>query len=110
MANDITKPDTVQNVHEDDEGTGIYWFVDGNGQYDQAFVPDITRQRAKELAEDFEQLGQVSKRKLDAYRWVPRQVESAQSLVGKQCGGKCNTDLDCVDNACRCIKGRCRRK
>jgi hypothetical protein len=37
-------------------------------------------------------------------------VESAQSLVGKPCGGKCQRNIDCVDNACRCIRGRCQRK
>ena len=110
MANDITKSETVKAVHEDDEGTGIYWFVDANDQYEQVFVPDITRDRAKELADDFDKLGQGSKRKLDAYRWVPKQVETAQSLVGKACGGKCDSDLDCVDSSCRCISGRCRRK
>ena len=107
MADDITKPETVENVHDDDEGTGIYWFVDSSGRNEQVFVPRITRKRAKELASDFEKPG---KQTLDAYRWVPDQLESAQSLVAKPCGGKCKKDIDCVDNACRCIKGRCRRK
>jgi hypothetical protein len=108
MAENITRPETIRNVHEDDEGTGIYWFVDDtSGQYEQVFVPRITGKRAEELATDFDRPG---KQRLDAYRWVPDQVESAQSLVGKLCGGKCQKDLDCIDNACRCIKNRCRRK
>lgn len=106
-AENITKPGSLANVHEDDEGTGIYWFVDSSGQSEQIFVPRITRTRADELADDFAKAG---KQTLDAYRWVPDQLESAQSLVSKSCGGTCRSNLDCVDNACRCIKGRCRRK
>jgi hypothetical protein len=106
-AKDITKPESLVNVHEDDEGTGIYWFIDSGGQYEQVFVPRIRQTRARELADDF---SGVSKQTLDAYRWVPDQVESAQSLVSRPCGGVCQSHIDCVDNACRCIKGRCRRK
>ncbi|MGJ5065221.1 hypothetical protein [Bradyrhizobium oligotrophicum] len=107
MTKDITKPDTVKNAHDDDEGTGIYWFKSPNDMFEQVFIPRITRQRAKELASDFDTAG---KQTLDAYRWVPDYVESAQSLVSTPCGGKCKTDLECVDNACRCIEGRCKRK
>jgi hypothetical protein len=107
MAENITRPETVQNSHDDDEGTGIYWFVDPSGRYEQVFVPRITSQRAEELASDFDNAG---KQTLDAYRWVPDQVESAQTLMGKPCGGKCQQNIDCVDPACRCIRGQCRRK
>jgi len=107
-AENITKPNTLTNVHEDDEGTGIYWFKDEySGQLEQVFVPRIKLTRARELADDFSKAG---KQRLDAYRWVPDQIESAQSLVSKPCGGSCNKNLDCVDNACRCINGRCQRK
>jgi hypothetical protein len=105
MAEDITRD--VRNAHDDDEGTGIYWFKDSKGVYEQVFIPRITRKRANDLASDFETVGKQS---LDAYRWVPDQVETAQSLVSKPCGGKCQSDLDCIDNACRCINKRCRRK
>lgn len=107
MVENITRPETVQNVKEDDEGTGIYWFIDPSDRYEQVFVPRITRKRADELASDFNNAGKQS---LDAYRWVPDHVEDAQSLVSKLCGGKCQRDIDCIDNACRCIKGQCRRK
>jgi len=107
MGKDITRQDTLANVHDDDEGTGIYWFIDQKGEYEQVFVPRIKRQRAQELAVDFDRAGQQS---LDAYRWVPEQVESAQTLMSKPCGGSCQTDLDCIDSACRCIRNRCRRK
>jgi hypothetical protein len=107
MAENITRPDTLSNVHENDEGTGIYWFKDAKDRFEQVFVPRITKQRADELAQDFKSAGNQS---LDAYRWVPDQIESAQSLISKPCGGKCQKDIDCVDNACRCIRGRCSRK
>lgn len=108
MADDITRPGTLKNVHDDDEGTGVYWFVDDNsGRYEQVFVPSITRKRAVELAGDFDRPG---KQRLDAYRWVPEQVEGAQSLVESLCSGSCQKDLDCINNACRCLRGRCRRK
>lgn len=106
-ARDITNPIILDNVHEDDEGTGVYWFIDPSGQYEQVFVPRIKLIRARELADDFSQAG---KQKLDAYRWIPDRIEDAQSLVSRPCGGVCQSDIDCVDNACRCIKGRCRRK
>jgi hypothetical protein len=35
-AENITRSVTLENVHEDDEGTGIYWFTDSSGQYEQA--------------------------------------------------------------------------
>jgi len=53
MTKDITRPETVKNVHDDDEGTGIYWFVDTSSRYEQVFVPSITRARAIELAAAF---------------------------------------------------------
>jgi hypothetical protein len=107
MAEDITKPDTVQNHHEDDAGTGIYWFIGQDERYEQVFIPRIKRRRAVELATDFDSPG---RQKLEAYRWVPVYVETPESLVGRACGGKCERDIDCVDNSCHCIRGRCRRK
>jgi hypothetical protein len=107
MMQDITQPDTVVGVHEDDEGTGIYWFIDPNGRIEQVFVPRITRSRANDLAADFQRAGKQS---LDAYRWVPDQRANAQSLVSQVCGGSCQSNIDCIDSACRCIRGRCRRK
>jgi hypothetical protein len=64
-AEDITKPNTLVNVHENDEGTGIYWLVDSSGQYEQVFVSRITKARARELADDFYKAG---KQTLDAFR------------------------------------------
>lgn len=107
MAKDITRPDTLTGVHDDDEGTGIYWFRDSSGQFEQIFVPSITRSRSHELANDF---GTAGKQTLDSCRWVPDQVETVQSLVSRRGGGTCRKDLDCVDNACKCINERCRRK
>lgn len=107
MAEDITRSETVQNVHDDDEGTGIYWFVDGSGRVEQIFVPGITRSRSHDLASDFDSAGNQT---LDSYRWVPDRVESIQSILSKPCGGTCSRNLDCVDPACKCIRGRCRRK
>src|ERR1700749_2983950 len=89
MAEDITKPDTVVNWPPDDEGTGIYWFMGDDERYEQVFVPRIRRERAAELATDFESPG---RQKLDAWRWVPVQVEGVESLVGRACGGKCERD------------------
>jgi hypothetical protein len=104
---DISRPQTLDHLHDDDEGTGIYWFIDSQGKREQIFVPAIKRDRAKELAKDFAKAG---KQKLDAYRWVPDQVEKADSLISRPSGGVCTKDIDCVDNACRCIDGRCQRK
>ena len=107
-AEDITNRDTLVNVHEDDEGTGIYWLKDeDSGELEQVFVPRIKAKRAHELAEDFRVAG---RQRLDAYRWVPDQIENVRTLVSKSCGGRCRSNIDCVDNACRCIRGRCRRK
>ena len=64
-AEDITKPDTLVNIHENDEGTGIYWFVDSSGRCEQGFVARIAKARARELADDFYKAG---KQTLDAFR------------------------------------------
>jgi hypothetical protein len=107
MTKDITNPDILKKVHENDEGTGIYWLVDANLRYEQSFIPSITRKRANDLAADF---GIVGTQELDDYRWIPNQIENIESLVTKPCSGSCKRDIDCVDNACRCIGGQCRRK
>lgn len=107
MAENITRTDTLGGVDVDAKGTGIYWFVDPSGEYEQIFVPQITQERLEELAKDFERAG---KQKLDTYRWVPETLENAGALVMQSCGGSCKGDLDCIDSACRCIKGQCRRK
>jgi hypothetical protein len=114
MAEDITRPETLQGIDEDAEGTGIYWFVDRTGRFEQAFVPSITRRRAIELAEDFDVWARFipppPRNRLDAYRWVPNSVDDLASLTSSRCSGDCRRDLDCVNNACRCINGQCRRK
>lgn len=46
-AKNITRSETLTNVHEDDEGTGIYWFIGATGEYEQVFVPRIKRQRSE---------------------------------------------------------------
>ena len=107
MATDLTRPDSADSVEASQEGTAIYWFVTPDGRYEQVFVPRVIRDRAQDLARDFDQAG---RQKLDAYRWVADSVESAASLVSRPCGGSCQRDLDCIDNACRCIRGQCRRK
>jgi len=107
MAEDITKLETLRGIRDDENGTGIYWFRESTGRFEQVFVPSITRKRAVELADDFSVAG---KQKLDAYRWVPNSVEDDLSLLSSSCSGTCNRHLDCVNNACRCIDGECRRK
>jgi hypothetical protein len=107
MAENITRADALERASNNEMGTGIYWFVDNARRFEQIFVPSITYQRSRELAEDFNLGGRQT---LDAYRWVPDKVEDVVSLVSRQCSGSCTRDLDCVDNACRCINGQCRRK
>lgn len=106
MAQDLTRAAVTAAAHPDDAGTGIYWFRDDAGRYEQAFVPDLTLARARTLAAN---LATADGRELDAYRWVPNQVASAQSLIAAECGGRCSSDNNCVDAACRCLEGRCRR-
>ncbi len=107
MAENITRKQTLDGITADEQGTGIYWFIDPNGVYEQILVPRITQERSEELAEDFANPG---KQKLDAYRWVPERVDDAGVLAMQSCGGVCKDSLDCIDNACRCIRGNCRRK
>jgi hypothetical protein len=108
MAENITRKETLDGVTADEQGTGIYWFIDPKGVHEQIFVPRITQGRFQELAED---LAAPGKQKLDAYRWVPDRANEAGVLVMQSCGSKtCNSNLDCIDNACRCIDGLCRRK
>jgi hypothetical protein len=107
MAEDITRKETLEGIAADEEGTGIYWFVDPSAVYEQIFVPRITQTRFNELAKDFANPG---KQKLDAYRWVPERFGGAASLTLQSCGGSCQGNLDCIDSACLCIKGECRRK
>ena len=104
---DLTRPDWIKNAHPNDGGTAIYWVLDQSGNYEQLFAPNVTHARAVEMAN---QLSTMSAGSVDAYRWVPDQVEDASSLVKSVCGGRCTRDLDCVNNACRCIQGHCRRK
>lgn len=104
---DLTRPDWINSTHPNDEGTAIYWLLDQNGNYEQLFLPGVTRVRAEEIAN---QLNTMNNWTPDAYRWVPNQVEDISSLVRTQCGGRCNSDIDCVNNACRCTQNRCRRK
>lgn len=107
MGENITRKDTLDGVAADEQGTGIYWFVDPSGVYEQIFVPSITQERFDELAKDFANPG---KQKLDAYRWVPDRLADAGMLAMQSCSGSCLGNVDCIDNACRCIKGQCRRK
>jgi len=104
---DLTHADWAANAHPNDEGTAIYWLVDPDGNFEQMFVPSVTLSRARDLAT---QLMTMQNWKLDAFRWVPDHVENVTSLVRRRCGGRCQGDLDCVNNSCRCIHGRCRRK
>jgi hypothetical protein len=107
VTKDITRPETLHGIGDEEDGTGIYWFVDGSGLFEQVFVPSIKRKRAEELAGDFNVAG---RQRLDAYRWVPNRLQDEQSLLSSGCSGSCDRDLDCVNNACRCIDGECRRK
>ena len=107
MATDITRPNSLIGLGSDDLGTGIYWFLDPRHNYEQVFVPQITLAQSHVLADDF---GYSKRQKLDAYRWVPEAANDAASLMAQKCGGKCTRDLECVDSACRCIRGECRRK
>ena len=107
MAEDITRTDTLEGVAVDELGTGVYWFIDPAGEYEQVFIPQITRERANDLATDFDNPG---KQKLDAYRWVPEKLRNAGILIMQSCGGTCQSNIDCTDSACRCIRGQCSRK
>ncbi|MCQ1839096.1 hypothetical protein [Neorhizobium galegae] len=102
---DITKSDSVENAHEDDRGTGIYWFTVPSGGEEQIFVPDITRAKANEIARHVDALGGAQ-----AYRWVPENTMDAAQLIQSKCGGRCQTNVECVNPACRCYNGRCQRK
>ena len=105
---DLTDYETLGSTGNQDLGTGIYWFVTEERRYEQVFVPDLTLESFHGLATSF---GIMSLYRLDAYRWVPQWRNSADALIMQTCGGKaCTSDLDCVDSACRCIEGRCRRK
>ncbi|MDH3600894.1 MAG: hypothetical protein OEU26_14805 [Candidatus Tectomicrobia bacterium] len=95
----------VQNAHDDDLGTAIYWIRDDDGNLEQFFVPTVTRERSESLTREF-----TGRWNLEAYKWVPELVESSTSLVGSLCGGRCNTDADCVNNACICENGHCTKK
>lgn len=108
MAENITRTETFNDVKADELGTGIYWFVDPSGVYEQIFVPRITQERFDELAKDFASPG---KQKLHSYRWVPDSLEDAGVLAMQPCSSvSCRSNVDCVDNACICIKGKCSRK
>lgn len=110
MAQDLTRKDSLEFVGPNKFGTGIYWFVEehhGPRQFEQVFIPQITLLRSRLLAEDFSTLG---RQRLDAYRWVSDKVQAIESLVTSSCAGNCHDDVDCVDNACRCIDRECRRK
>ncbi len=104
-AGDLTRPDTVENAHDDDRGTGIYWFIVPSGDEEQIFIPDITRGKANDIARQLGSLGNV-----DAYRWVPESIRDAANLIQSKCGGRCKANIDCVNPACRCYSGRCQRK
>ena len=105
---DLTRLETLEKTGDQDLGTGIYWFVREERKYEQVFVPDLTLESFRGLAASF---GIMSSYRLDAYRWVPQWQESADALIMQTCGGNaCTSDLECVDSACRCIEGRCRRK
>lgn len=107
MVENITRKETLDGVGANDQGTGIYWFVDPSGEYEQIFVPQITRERSDELAKDFDSPG---KQKLDAYRWVPEKLGNAGVLIMQSCSGSCQKNVDCIDSACKCIRGQCSRK
>src|SRR5213083_3072948 len=92
---DLTDPDARSKAHPDDEGTAIFWLIDQNNTYEQLFAPGVTRARAEEIANE---LNTMNPWQLDAYRWVPDYVADASSLVAARCGGRCNSDLECVNN------------
>lgn len=107
MGLDLTRPDDLAKVQENDDGTGIYWFKSPDETIEQIFIPRITKSRFDELVDDLKKAG---KQLLDAYRWVPESVATPEGLVARRGGGKCKSDLDCIDSSCRCIKGRCLQK
>jgi hypothetical protein len=104
---DLTKDEWTTSAHADDSGTGIIWLQGQNDLYEQIFVPDVTLARLREVIQAMQVMDVWTP---DAYRWVPKTIESAASLVVSECGGRCNPTLECVNPACRCIKSRCRRK
>lgn len=95
--------------HPNDLGTEIIWIKNSSsGKYEQLFVPRITRSAGDAVARGLG--GTTNDWGTDAYRWVPETIATPQNLMGSSCGGKCIEDDDCVDWACRCIEGQCRRK
>lgn len=103
-ATDLTRSE--HQSHPQDRGTGIYWLINASGETEQIFSPNVTRDQSSGLAGTLGGSGWT----VDAYRWVPEHVQDAASLIGQPCGGTCTSDLGCVNNACRCIQGRCSRK
>jgi hypothetical protein len=106
MADDVTKPEHLRGIEPSTRGTGIYWFINTAGNVEKFFVPRINREQAGAIAADLARPGGA--RTLDAYRWVPERVESADSLIATMCQpARCSSDTDCTDNACHCTQGFC---
>jgi hypothetical protein len=103
---DITNPRTLEGATDQASGTGIYWFTDGSGKMRQLFVPYIKREDAEQIAGDLDTLPRGN---VDAYRWVPESFQDGRTLIQAKSGGLCRTDNDCVNPACRCISGECKR-
>jgi hypothetical protein len=103
MADNITKPQHLRGPSA--QGTGIYWLNASTGHVLKLFVPRITSEQAGQIATDLERPGGTQG--LDAYRWVPDDVETADSLISTLSGARCRSDIDCRDNACKCINNIC---
>jgi hypothetical protein len=116
---DLTNPEWRRYVDDQNElGTAIIWLIDQASAYEQLFVPTVTLRRTLSLIAAFGARPLEAKPDLvpefelrfDAFRWVPNRVADAAKLMESKCGGRCQVELDCVDTACRCIRGTCRRK
>jgi hypothetical protein len=107
QVHDLTNPDWISSAHAEDKGTGIIWLLGADNAYEQLFVPDITFAQLGIIVNAMAPMNSWSP---DACRWVPATIQPAASLVQGECGGRCTSDLNCVNPACRCMSSRCRRK
>ena len=116
----LTKPEWTTHAHDDERlGTAILWLIDQSGTYEQLFIPSVSYQRTGMIVAALgtgpmiarqDLVGSNFQLRFDAVRWVPNDIMNVSRLLESSCGGRCSGDIECVDPACRCIGGQCRRK
>jgi hypothetical protein len=116
----LTKPEWITHAEDDERlGMAIIWLIDQSGSYEQLFIPSVSYRRTGMIVaalgtdpmtarEDL--VGGNFQLRFDAVRWIPNDVMNVSRLLESSCGGRCDADIECVDPACRCIGGKCRRK